>query len=457
MAGHDGAAGRVVAGVSRPPFVLRGTRALLVHPGIYDDEAPDAFPPWGALYLGTALRAQGADVEVSDLNGADIPVAVARLLAEVRPHVVGVTAKLGRGALRMRQVVDAIRVLAPALPIAAGGPLVSSHPDPGLPLWSGVDALFLGDGEMALPRWVAQGHPPGLHGPFEDADLDRAGIPTWWPELWRYVRPASEWPNMAVPGIHVAAGRGCTRRCTFCYLNAHSPSRAHRTVSPERLLASMDDAASALSVTGFYFVDDCFVDAPPHRALELCRLLEGRGSPYRIGCDIQLHELDDQGLLAALYRAGFRCFYLGVEAASPDVRRRLRKGPSRGLRNAIVRATDMGFFIRASIGMGWPGETEQDVQDTLALVESLPDLLFDAYRYAPLPGAPLTARRGSTAMSPFADYSELGANHSDLSDPVFERLWRELQRRQDDSHDRYFPPDPPHRGLANAGGRGAGE
>ena len=72
--------------------------------------------------------------------------------------------------------------------------------------------------------------------------------------------------------------------------------------------------------------------------------------------------------------------------------------------------------IRASIGIGWPGETEAEIEATLTLVNSVPGLAFDAFRYLPLPGVPLTtywSRRdpsGTRALDyvPTSDYSEYG-------------------------------------------------
>jgi radical SAM superfamily enzyme YgiQ (UPF0313 family) len=341
------------------------------------------------------------------------------------------------------------------MPIAVGGPLVSTYPDPRLSLWRGVDALVLGDGEDALIEWAEGGFPtPTVYRPAETR-LDLAGIPSWWDGLASYVLGPDSWPNMNVPGIHVAAGRGCTGHCTFCYLNTQYPSHHFRQVSPDRMLADLDLLNRTLGTEGFYFVDDCFIDRPPTRVHQLCDLLIARGSPYRFGCDIQLTDLGNLDLLDLMHRAGFRSFYLGIEAAAASVRRRLgKRGSSGSVAEPIQRVLDLGFVIRASIGIGWPGETARDIEATLELIDSIPTLAFDAYRYLPLPRVPLTevwskglrereAQLTSEGQA-FEDYSEHNGNYSDLPDAAFELLWADLKRRESDRLRAYLPPRAPN-------------
>lgn len=427
-----------------------GHRILLIHPGIYDTVDPHIFPPWGILTISETLAAAGASTACYDLNGRDPVKSVHDAIDTFRPSAVGFTGKLGNSARRMREAIDAIRQEDRRIPIAVGGPLVSSYPDLKSPIWSGVDALFWGDGEETMVDWVLNGYPSGaFYGPSEIASLDPVGIPVSWEELGEYVKPAEYWPNMGVLGMHVSAARGCTRRCTFCYLNAQYPSRSFRFISASRLAHDLDRLHEKLDVTGFYFVDDCFLDKPPVRAREFCTLMVNSGSLYRFGCDIQLPDLEQVDLLREMHAAGFRSLYLGLEAASDDVRRRLGKGSLRGDTAATANSVlDLGYVIRASIGIGWPGETADDIEATLRLIDSIPGLVFDAYRYLPLPGVPLTqywTRRGHGRLeeiavdySPYQDYSEYNRNYSGLSDDQFEGYWREMQLRQNDRLEKYF-------------------
>jgi radical SAM superfamily enzyme YgiQ (UPF0313 family) len=430
---------------------LTGVRLLLVHPGIYDDVRARGFPPWGILYVASACRVRGAEVHIADLNGEDVASRMREMVTAFDPSVIGVTGKLGKGAERMRQVVEA-SIASTDAPIAVGGPLVSSFPERDHALWSGIHSLFMGDGEVEFPDWIAAGCPRTVGvGPGRAADLDVLGLPTWWDGLGEYVYDGEHWPGMNVRSVHVSAARGCTRRCTFCYLNTQYPGHSFRVLAPGRLLEGCGALHERWGVEGFYFVDDCLLN-PGHPDTEaLLSMLIQRGSPYRFGCDLQIQELEDTHLIGRMYEAGFRALYVGIEAASPAVRRRLGKGRcGSSIYDIISHALDMGFVVRSSVGLGWPGETEGEMRETISLVRSLPGLAIDAFRYTPLNGAPLTKfwARGRTDVlnngewnNPFSDYSEYSLDCSGLNNDLIEGLWAELLDIEGERHGKYFKND----------------
>lgn len=432
---------------------LAGVRLLLVHPGIYDDILARGYPPWGILYIGSACRARGAEIHIADLNGEDIALRIHQLVAEFYPTVIGITGKLGKGAERMRKVVEAAVALTDAR-IAVGGPLVASFPDRNHALWSEVHGVFQGDGETDFPDWIAAGCPrTDRIQPSRAVDLDRLGIPSWWEGLEDYVSDGKHWPGLNVQSVHVSAARGCTRRCTFCYLNTHYPGHSFRVMSPQELLNGCDALRQRWGTEGFYFVDDCLLH-PGHPETEaLLSMLIHRGSPYRFGCDLQIQELEDTQFLERMYSAGFRALYVGIEAASSSVRRKLGKGRcSAAVADIVSRAMEIGFVLRASVGVGWPGETEGEMEGTLELIRSLPDLAIDAFRYTPLPRVPLTTywsrgkasqARGGIEYNPYGDYSEFSSNRSDISDERMNAIWGALLDLEQERHDAYFLDDQP--------------
>lgn len=424
-------------------------RVLLVHPGIYDSANPFAFPPWGALSIASSLRDAGVETAVADLNGLEIRDAMRSLIAKHRPTIVGFTCKLGLAARRFRDAVECIReVCGLDVKIVAGGPLVSTYPDRCHPLWDSVDALLFGDGESAMLEWLAR---PGSEAGHAQTDLDKVGWGLWWPELRDYVRPADYWPNMNVAGIHVASARGCTRRCTFCYLNTHGPGRPRfRYMSAARLFEELINTNAHLNVSGFYFVDDCFIDHGGHRLDAFTQVNIRNGSPFRFGCDVQLPDLMNTSRLEKMHEAGFRSLYLGVEAASAEVRKRLGKGTVReSIDSLINRTIDMGFVIRASIGIGWPGERVDEMFETIALIDRIDRLVFDAYKFFPLPGTPLgestywASRRAlpltRTAMleDAYCDYSQFNSNYSGVPDEVFASVWERMRQLEEERLGKY--------------------
>ena len=430
---------------------LSDARVLLVHPGIYDDWRTRAYPPWGPLYVASACRQRGAETYVADLNGEDVAERMRELIVDFEPTVIGVLAKLGKGAERMCQAV-ATATKVSAAPICVGGPLVALFPDLDHYLWEGVHTLIQGDGEAAFADWIAEGCPRTGTIEGSPADLDHLGLPTWWEGLGEYVSDGEHWPGLDVRSVHVSAARGCTRRCTFCYLTSHQPGRGFRGMDSEVLLEGFDALRDRWGAEGFYFVDDCILQ-PGHPSSEnLLDKLVKRGAPYRFGGDVQIQELADAEFLKRIYAAGFRALYVGVEAASASVRKRLGKAKvEEPLETIIARALDLGFVIRASVGVGWPSETEAEMRETLRLLRAVPELTIDAFRYTPLPSAPLTkywSRQQSSAEAvehdPFGDYSEYGSNYSNCPDEQMAPVWEELQAIEVERHELYFSVEPGH-------------
>ncbi len=415
--------------------------AVLAHPGVYDAQDPRVFPPWGVLSVASALRATGWRVAVLDLNGRDAPNSLKDAVVTTGASVVGLTAKAGLSAVRLRSAIDGLRTeFGNEISIVVGGPLVSTFPDPSLPLWSGVDTLVLGDGEEAfqqLDRRRKQDQPQ-LIGPLESRSyLDFDGA-LWWAPLSSYVGDASLWPNFDRPAIHFTASRGCTRRCTFCYQNHHSPLSRFRHADADKLFRLLSEFDQQLSVQGFFFVDDCFIDRRRDFIRRFSYLNAAAGAPYNFGFDAQLTDLEDEALLSLLEKMGTRVLYVGVESGSASVRRALGKGTVHSpIKELVDRARDHGILIRASIGIGWPGETIDDMNQTLALIDEIPYLAVDAYKFLPLPRTPLGhstfwASRGSmgTLAEASNDYSGRNGNFSTVDDESFAAIWTELCLRE---------------------------
>lgn len=393
---------------------LSAERVLLVNPGIYDRLDARLYPPWGILYVGQSLLRHGAHVRCIDLNGQDLATKLTAEIAEMKPTVVGLTGKIGRGARRLTEAIEIVHETSPPTSIAVGGPLVASFPNLGLDLWKHVDALFVGEGEDSICSWIADGKSSGriLMPPRSRGALS---IPVWWEHLSDYVIPFNEWSVFGQDSLQLSATRGCTRRCHFCYLNAHQPAMSGPTFRgplATDLVDGLWTVADKFGVTAFCFVDDCFV-GDRMEFDDLVALLVRLGAPFRLGCDLTTDLLADRNLLEAMVRAGFRYLYVGVESGSASVRRALGKPEmtTKKLRRVIDDAHDLGLVVQASLGIGWPGETSREIDETFELLEALPSLLFDPFCYLATPGAPLTAL-GNSHCDPFYDYSEF---HPDLA------------------------------------------
>lgn len=385
---------------------------LLAHPGI-SDHSPQTYPPWGVLDVATTLADADLEVTVVDLNGPEPAARLRRLCERLDPRIVGLTGKLGEGARRLRMCLDEIRGF--PFRVAVGGPLVSSYPDPSDGLWHGVDALFLGEAETSFLRWVKRGAPKEL-APLRGspADLDAVAMSARWGALKNYVFDGIRAGGERVPTLHVSGARGCTRRCTFCYLSRHLDRGLFRTISGPVLLERCEALGHRTGAKGFYFVDDCLIEPRSEASEKLLDALIASDHAFSFGCDLQLHELSDLALVERLHHAGFRSLYVGVESVTPRIRRLLGKGPTPSdIAEDVNTVVSLGFEVVAALGVGWPTESEGEMLATVALAKSLENVQIDAFRYTPLPGVPLTSfwakasgvDPSEASIDPYTDYS----------------------------------------------------
>lgn len=424
-------------------------RILLVHPGVSDSPLALPYAPWGVLSLAKALRSNGHEVTVLDLAGQDARQSIREAVEDFAPDAVGFTGKMGVAARRMGAMVDEVRSVRPQTHVACGGPLVSAFPDSDLSLWRDVDALFLGQAEASFTHWVDEGCVRSGTIEPEVFDLDTIGIPWQWDQLAAYVMPPRQAPGFSVPTLHVSGARGCTRRCNFCYLSTHLPGGGLSAVSAARLLRDMGEIAHATGVLGFCYTDDCLVDASRARIDALSTGLQQLGSPYELGCSIQLSLLKDTALLRRMRDSGFSYLYVGVESANPAVRQRLGKDDAGGeTADVLQNAVDLGFFVQCSVGLGWPGETEAEAASTLELVRTAPGVLFDAFRFLPLPGTPAFNQLVDSGLMqvqedelPFMDFGDNDLNLTSMDDSTLNHAWAELLRLRDERYLKLSPSE----------------
>jgi len=352
------------------------------HPFLDETNVSGVYPPLGVAYLAAAARAAGHPVSVIDayannLTHAELLDAIER----VRPDVVGVTcttfdwplaAELARGLRRMRS----------DLRIWIGGPQLSLYPDECMTEMA-VDLAVVGEGDELLVELlnrvdsgaelasvagtiVRQGDEL-VHGPPRDpiGELDGLSMPAL------DLLPLSRYRSLDLPTpfASMVTSRGCPFRCRYCsQVYVGGRYRAHGVT---RVVDEMARAQQQLGAREIVFFDETFTMDHPW-VLSLCEAILARGLVIPWNVRTRVDRLDED-VLAAMAEAGCCSVHVGIETGSPRVQRLMNKNLRLdGVTRALEAARAAGMETRGYFMLGYPGETVEEMEQTIQLSLDLP-------------------------------------------------------------------------------------
>lgn len=420
-----------------------------------DTERSWAVASIGPGFLGAVLREAGhqADLVRARLDESFDEV-IARIVA-LGPDLIGLSLTT-RQWLRGRDLVGALRAVLPDVPVIAGGLHPTFSPEEVLAA-PGFDYVCLGEGEEAILDlvnaliarratdrianiWKRGGPKPGLRPPLEP--LDRLPF---------MARDLLDEPQGVV---HMTTQRGCPFPCTYCAARMYNQlykdtgeygrRRSHGSVLAE--LATLRDAGRLGYVI---FLDDTFTVNHPW-VKEFCKVYgEEVHAPFCLHARV---ETVSAPLLELLAKAGCNQITYGVESGSERLRRDVMRRPvtNQRFRDVFQWTRDAGIRLTANFMMGLPGETRDDLEQTLTLAEELAVLDFGYFVFYPYPGTALFHVCKEKGYLP-DDYLERPANHREsilnlpdlTKDDIGEFYDRFTDLRRRLYHARYgiLPPD----------------
>jgi anaerobic magnesium-protoporphyrin IX monomethyl ester cyclase len=181
--------------------------------------------------------------------------------------------------------------------------------------------------------------------------------------------------------------RGCPWRCAFCS-SCNFWEKKVRFRSPANLVAELKQLQDAYDMRYIMLWDDSF-SINRDIVLRYCQEIINSGLEIMWRTATRA-DLVNEELLPWMKRAGCAKLEIGVESGSPRIQRLIHKDIDN---NDVIRAFDLlkkehissGAFFMA----GFPEETLEDLQQTFALMKSLPcqEIAFNIFD--PMPGSEL--------------------------------------------------------------------
>ena len=376
------------------------TTVTLVYPYFQpsNDDSIFRFPPLGLGYIAAYLKAHGVSVQLVDCTFLCEEEALERIRRS-RPRIIGVQVmfSMKEKAVRFAQLLRNDCEL-----LVAGGPLPTSNPEMFL---SSFDVVVVGEGEqtmLELVRAVEDG--AGLAGvsgiAFKDEggvrftgargfieDLD--GVPFPSRDMFdnqAYKRYYSR--RFGYTTTSVMSSRGCPFHCDFCSRPVFGNRFRSRTAAN---VAEEVEEVRRLGYERVWFADDCFT-LDKKRLLSICDELVRRRARVGWECLSRVDTVDSE-VAERMKQAGCVRVFFGIESGNDSVLRIMRKQATvKQARYAVDVFKKVGVQTGAFFILGYPGEDDGTVLDTVDFASSLPlDYLSFTFPY-PIPGTPLFER-----------------------------------------------------------------
>jgi len=340
-------------------------------------------PPLGLMYIAAYLKRNSVH-EVFLLDSQVEDLSVPQILAQVdriNPDVVGITAWTDYW-YDITRLIEGIKRRNRGTHVSLGGPHASVFPKLSLD-HPGVDSIILGDGEapfLALVDALSGGSSPrGIPGLFlkgDEANAENSSF-YWHENLDELPFPA----RTALPlqnytsvlgkerlATTMVTSRGCPFQCIFCKLHYQRT----RLRSADNVVEEFQEIRG-LGIREIELYDDTF-SVSRQRVIDICQELERRKLGVNWMCRDRVDNVDEE-TLSWMKRAGCSRIHLGVESGSDRTLKTVKKGITTSqIRAAVGAAKRAGLEVLTYFMLGLPGETREDIGETIAFaIELDPD------------------------------------------------------------------------------------
>ncbi len=369
------------------------------------------YVPLGILYLAAFLDEQNIENEVFDTTFST-PEVLYQHLREKKPRFLAIYVNL----MTKVSVLEIIRFVknTPELKdtiIILGGPEVKNHADNFLA--HHADYLIIGEGEESLFSLI-QYLNRRIEGDFNNKGEDRAEIEgiayrneagetvftrerTKIKDLDSLPFPARQKVNLRLyldawkkkhgqNAISVSTMRGCPYTCKWCSRAVYGLS--YRRRSPQKVAEELAWIQANYQPDTLWFVDDVFTIS--HKWLrEFAEVLSEKKIHIPYECITRADRLSLEVILLLKATGCFRV-WIGAESGSQKVIDLMdRRVSVNQVREMIQLAQSNGIQAGTFIMLGYPGETEEDIEETIHhLKVSNPDLFTITVAY-PIKGTEL--------------------------------------------------------------------
>ena len=166
--------------------------------------------------------------------------------------------------------------------------------------------------------------------------------------------------------VSVRSSRSCPFSCAFCGF----PERAgtYRYTSVAAIERELDALKEVGTVTSLSFIDDTF-NVPKERFKEILRMMIKNKYGFRWHFNFRCQFADEESV-ALMKEAGCEGVFLGIESGSEEILANMnKKASAEQYRQGLGWLNQYGILSYASFIVGFPGETDATVLETVKFIE----------------------------------------------------------------------------------------
>lgn len=389
-------------------------KVTLIYPFFkpFRDSSIFRFPPLGLGYVAASLRKHGISVELVDCTFLTREEAIAKVKRS-KPQIIGFYSMF---SMKKTSLELAGQLRKDCDLLVVGGPLPTLDPTGYLDVF---DVAVLGEGEEAMVE-IAGCYEKGLsfsgvsgiaykdngmvrltsprkqvedldHLPFPSRDLfDNEAYKQYYLRRFGYsISP-------------LITSRGCPFSCDFCSRPVFGQS--FRSRSADNVVDEVEQIVG-LGYDRVWFADDCFT-LNRERLMDVCDELRRREVGVNWECLSRVDTMDRE-VAVRMRRAGCVRVFFGIESGTDEVLGLMQKQITvEQARKAVYNAKQVGLQVGAFFILGYPGENDETVLDTVRFASGLPlDYLSFTLPY-PIPGTALFERVRGNGGSAVEDWEE---------------------------------------------------
>lgn len=364
------------------------------------DKSIFRFPPLGLGYIAAYLKQHGISVDLVDCTFLSHEEALEKI-KQSHPRIIGIYSMF---SMRAKAIQLARLLRSDCELLVAGGPLPTSNPES---FMQDFDVVVIGEGEQTALELVC-----AMDDGTDFSTVQGIGFRTknkggikftsqreFIQNLDSVPFPARELfdngayqdyfsKNFGYTTTSIMTSRGCPFKCDFCSRPVFGSQ--FRTRSAANVVDEME-IVQAFGYDRVWFADDCFT-LNRRRFIGVCNEIIRRHIKIGWECLSRVDTIDRE-VAKKMKQAGCVRVFFGIESGNDKVLALMKKQiTTKQAEKAVHLAKQAGIQVGAFFIIGYPGENDETVLDTVRFASSLPlDYLSFTLPY-PIPGTPLYDR-----------------------------------------------------------------